>query len=144
MCEQHGASNPDLWVQAVEYFAARERQNGGGAEIQRVLDRLRERNIMSPLMVVRLLATSSASCSLSAVKAYVLDQLEKEDRKIEADEDLIRRYKREIESAKQEIGQLEQSVKIFQNQKCSLCRTDLDLPAVFFFCDHSFHQVSQD
>ena len=33
------------------------------------------------------------------------------------------------------------SAKIFQGAKCSVCSRPLDLPAVHFLCQHSFHQM---
>ena len=32
------------------------------------------------------------------------------------------------------------SARVFQNTQCSACEEKLDLPAVHFFCKHSYHQ----
>ena len=38
------------------------------------------------------------------------------------------------------IVELRTSAKIFQHQKCSSCKGNLELPSVHFLCMHSFHE----
>ena len=36
---------------------------------------------------------------------------------------------------------LKTNAQVFQSRKCDLCFGDLDPPAMYFMCKHSFHQV---
>lgn len=38
-----------------------------------------------------------------------------------------------------DVHELLSSPRIFQNNRCALCNSTLDLPAVHFLCMHSFH-----
>ncbi|CAH3181682.1 unnamed protein product, partial [Porites evermanni] len=57
------------------------------------------------------------------------------------DERYIRQYREETDKMRKEIKELKTSAKIFQGAKCSVCSRPLDLPAVHFLCQHSFHQI---
>eukprot|EP00747_Dinoflagellata_sp_TGD_P022580 gnl/TRDRNA2_/TRDRNA2_129202_c0_seq2.p2 gnl/TRDRNA2_/TRDRNA2_129202_c0~~gnl/TRDRNA2_/TRDRNA2_129202_c0_seq2.p2 ORF type:complete len:120 (+),score=22.90 gnl/TRDRNA2_/TRDRNA2_129202_c0_seq2:187-546(+) len=39
----------------------------------------------------------------------------------------------------QEVASLRTSAQVFQNTKCFVCGDNLEVPAVHFFCQHSFH-----
>lgn len=41
---------------------------------------------------------------------------------------------------RQEIEELSRNAKVFQQNRCSSCKTLLQLPSVHFLCMHSFHQ----
>ncbi|XP_027041585.1 vacuolar protein sorting-associated protein 11 homolog isoform X2 [Pocillopora damicornis] len=136
-CKKYGTSDPSLWVQALSYFARRE--TDCKSQIKEVLDHIDRGNLMSPLLVLQNLAHNSTA-TLAVVKDYIIRRLQMEDELIANDERYIRQYREETEKMRNQIKELKTSAKIFQGAKCSVCSRPLDLPAVHFLCQHSFHQ----
>jgi len=52
----------------------------------------------------------------------------------------LRKHQDETKKNKEEIRELKSGAKIFQIQKCTRCQLALDLPAIHYLCNHSFHQ----
>jgi len=52
----------------------------------------------------------------------------------------LRKLQDDIKKNKDEIKELKAGPKVFQIQKCTRCQLALELPAVHFLCNHSFHQ----
>jgi len=63
-----------------------------------------------------------------------------ENQTIQEDLRLIRTYSDETEKMRNEINELRTNAKIISQLKCTVCQSQLDLPAVHFLCNHSFHQ----
>lgn len=105
-----------------------------------VLSYIDRGNLMSPLLVLQNLAYNSTA-TLAVVKDYIIHRLQMEDELIANDERYIRQYREETEKMRNQIKELKTSAKIFQGAKCSVCSRPLDLPAVHFLCQHSFHQI---
>ncbi|XP_022806826.1 vacuolar protein sorting-associated protein 11 homolog [Stylophora pistillata] len=137
-CKKYGTSDPSLWVQALSYFARRE--TDCKSQIMEVLSYIDRGNLMSPLLVLQNLAYNSTA-TLAVVKDYIIHRLQMEDELIANDERYIRQYREETEKMRNQIKELKTSAKIFQGAKCSVCSRPLDLPAVHFLCQHSFHQI---
>ena len=51
----------------------------------------------------------------------------------------INDFSEETDKMKADIEDLRTSARIFQDNKCTVCSTPLDLPAVHFLCMHSYH-----
>jgi len=97
-----------------------------------------EHNLLSPLIVVRMLA-QNPKAPLGVVREYIIRKLQDETAVIEADEREIKRYQDETQKMRQDIIELSSSARTFQSSKCSICKNSLDLPTVHFFCMHSYH-----
>ncbi|XP_074607896.1 vacuolar protein sorting-associated protein 11 homolog isoform X1 [Acropora palmata] len=137
-CKKYGNLDTSLWVQALSYFARRE--TDCRSQIMEVLSHIDRGNLMSPLLVLQNLAHNSTA-TLAVVKDYIIHRLQLEDELIASDERYIRQYQEESDKMRKEIRELKTSAKIFQGAKCSVCSRPLDLPAVHFLCQHSFHQI---
>ncbi|XP_068706072.1 vacuolar protein sorting-associated protein 11 homolog isoform X2 [Montipora foliosa] len=137
-CKKYGNLDTSLWVQALSYFARRE--TDCKSQIMEALSHIDRGNLMSPLLVLQNLAHNSTA-TLAVVKDYIIHRLQLEDELIAKDERYIRQYREETEKMRKEIKELKTSAKIFQGAKCSMCSRPLDLPAVHFLCQHSFHQI---
>ncbi|XP_027691427.1 vacuolar protein sorting-associated protein 11 homolog isoform X2 [Vombatus ursinus] len=137
VCERHGDQEPSLWEQALSYFARKEEDCK--EYVAAVLKHIESKNLMPPLLVVQTLAHNSTA-TLSVIKDYLVQKLQKQSQQIEKDELRVRRYREETTRIRQEIQELRTSPKIFQKTKCSICTSALELPSVHFLCGHSFHQ----
>ncbi|XP_048036590.1 vacuolar protein sorting-associated protein 11 homolog [Megalobrama amblycephala] len=136
-CKRYGDNEVCLWEQALGYFARKE--ENCKAYISEVLQHIDENNLMPPLLVVQTLAHNSTA-SLSVIKDYLINKLERETQQIEEDERKIQQYREETTHLRAEIQELKTCAKIFQKTKCSMCNSPLELPSVHFLCGHSFHQ----
>uniref|UniRef100_A0A8C3FEB7 Vacuolar protein sorting-associated protein 11 homolog n=1 Tax=Chrysemys picta bellii TaxID=8478 RepID=A0A8C3FEB7_CHRPI len=137
VCELYGDQETCLWEQALSYFARKEEDCK--EYITAVLKHIENKNLMPPLLVVQTLAHNSTA-TLSVIKDYLVNKLQKQSRQIEQDEQRIQKYREETTRIRQEIEELKNSPKIFQKTKCSICTSALELPSVHFLCGHSFHQ----
>ncbi|XP_032976890.1 vacuolar protein sorting-associated protein 11 homolog isoform X2 [Rhinolophus ferrumequinum] len=137
VCERHGEQDPSLWEQALSYFARKEEDCK--EYVAAVLKHIENKNLMPPLLVVQTLAHNSTA-TLSVIRDYLVQKLQKQSQQIAQDELQVRRYREETTRIRQEIQELKASPKIFQKTKCSICNSALELPSVHFLCGHSFHQ----
>nr|XP_043898783.1 vacuolar protein sorting-associated protein 11 homolog [Solea senegalensis] len=136
-CKRYGDQEGCLWEQALGYFARKEEDCK--AYISEVLHHIDQNNLMPPLLVVQTLAHNSTA-TLSVIKDYLINKLQRESQQIEDDERKIRQYREDTAHLRSEIQELKTSAKIFQKTKCNMCNSPLELPSVHFLCSHSFHQ----
>ncbi|KAK3611536.1 hypothetical protein CHS0354_016470 [Potamilus streckersoni] len=137
-CKKFGQHDPQLWVQALSYFAKKE--ESCKSQLMEVLSNIDKRNLLPPLLVIETLAHNSTA-TLSIIKDYIIRRLQLENDQIAEDERLIRQYREDTEKKRKQIEELKTTAKIFQNSKCSICSHPLELPSVHFLCEpHSFHQ----
>ncbi|XP_062520596.1 vacuolar protein sorting-associated protein 11 homolog [Corticium candelabrum] len=136
-CNSHGQKDPNLWVQALSYFAGKE--DDCREQIAEVLNHIEKRNLLPPLMVIQTLARNS-TCTLAVVKDYVSRCLQRENQQIAEDEQLIKEYRENTEKMRTQLEQMKTSAKVFQPTKCHYCTNLIELPAVHFLCGHSYHQ----
>ncbi|ESO93774.1 hypothetical protein LOTGIDRAFT_182193 [Lottia gigantea] len=137
-CEKFGAQDPNLWIQALSYFARKE--DCCKPQLMEVLSQIDRRNLLPPLLVIQTLAHNSTA-TLSVVKDYIIRRLQLENDQIAEDERLIKQYREDSENKKVQIEDLKTSAKIFQASKCNICNHPLELPSVHFLCEpHSYHQ----
>jgi len=136
-CETYGDRDPNLWVQVLSYFSAKEEDCQ--KELSEVLSNIEKNNLLPPLQVVQILS-QKPNVTLSVIKDYITRALQTEQQSISEDQRLIKQYAEETEKMRGEIQELKTSAKIFQHMKCTRCSSPLDLPAVHFLCMHSFHQ----
>ncbi|KAF4318486.1 hypothetical protein BBO99_00007163 [Phytophthora kernoviae] len=141
---KHGDKDPNLWSLALKYFAERGPLPKGATsgeewkELKQLLALIDTNPAIPPLQVVQVLS-QSRELPVSVIKQYVVNQLASDEKKIEEDEEKIKAFKGDTKQMKEEIAQLSSRAVVFQATKCDLCNHDLDLPAVHFMCQHSFH-----
>ncbi|GAB9470414.1 Vacuolar protein sorting-associated protein 11 [Globisporangium polare] len=141
---KHGEKDPNLWSLALKYFAERgplaKGATGGEEwkELKQLLVLIDNNPVIPPLQVVQVLS-QSRELPVSVLKQYIVNQLLNDEKKIEEDDEKIKAFKSDTKQMKEEIAQLSGKAVVFQATKCDLCNHDLDLPAVHFMCQHSFH-----
>jgi len=131
-CMNHGTSDPDLWLQALKYFAAKPEPMED--EIAQILEHIQDPGVnIAPLMVLKILS-SHASKPFSVVKDYVMSILQREGDAIEEDERAIQKFQKETIDMRKEIEDLTTKPTTFMPSR------DLMLPAIHFLCKHSYHE----
>ena len=136
-CHKFGQLDPNLWVQVLTYFASLDEKCD--QEISDVLDNIDKRGLLSPLLVLQILA-QKPSMPLLAVKEYIASCLQAERKVLADNQREIAAYREETAKLRAEIHDLATTPKVFQISKCSYCGQPLTPPAVHFLCMHSFHQ----
>ena len=136
-CHKFGKLDPNLWVQVLTYFASLDEKCD--QEISDVLDNIDKRGLLSPLLVLQILA-QKPSMPLLAVKEYIASCLQAERKVLADNQREIAAYREETAKLRAEIHDLATTPKVFQISKCSYCSQPLTPPAVHFLCMHSFHQ----
>mmetsp|Transcript_31850 Transcript_31850/g.83140 ORF Transcript_31850/g.83140 Transcript_31850/m.83140 type:complete len:1035 (-) Transcript_31850:100-3204(-) len=136
-CRKYGQKNPNLWVDALNYFAQVE-GSGCEREVEEALTAIERGKLLPPLVVVQILS-KNPHLKLKTVKGFLLRHLEADKKEMQDDERLIDQYRKETEKMKEEYRVLNTSAKIFQASKCAICSSPLDLPSIHFLCGHSCH-----
>ncbi|CAG8474557.1 8204_t:CDS:10 [Ambispora leptoticha] len=138
--KKYGPQDQSLYPLTLAYFSSSPTTLASStSELLQILDYIDSHNLLPPLQVVQALSRNSVA-TLDMVKGYMGRRIEIERKECEADRKLIASYREETEKRRKEIEELKTSARIFQVTKCTLCNTNLDLPAVHFLCRHSYHQ----
>jgi len=141
-CHKFGSQDPNLWIQALTYFATLDDDDSHQSyeeSIQDILRNIDKLNLMSPLLVLQILS-QKASMPLDIVKDYITGALQGESKLLSDNQSEIDNCRRETAKLRDEIQELTTQPKVFQISKCTLCGRPLNPPAVHFLCMHSFHQ----
>lgn len=136
VCKRSGTQDQSLWVQALSFLASDEGDHT--EEIAEVLQHL-ERSDQVPLLMVVEMLQSSPGINLGVVRPYLQAQFKKMAESVESSRGKAQQDRQEIARMQQEITSLRTEAQVFQSNKCHQCRIQLDVPAVYFFCGHSYH-----
>ena len=139
---KYGPEDLSLYLLALTYFSSSSQileEAGVKEELQHVLRRIDQENLMAPLQVVKILSQGGA-VNMGMVKDYLYDNIARERKEIQNNRRLIDSYRTETEAKKIEIKDLGSKPVVFQARRCSACGRNLSLPTVHFLCKHSFHQ----
>lgn len=139
---KYGTEDPSLYPLALGYFSSSAeilKEAGVKEELQNVLRRINEDNLMAPLQVVKVLS-QGGGVTMGMVKSYLSDNISRERKEIQTNRQLIESYRTETATKKAELSDLATKPVVFQARRCSSCGRNLTLPTVHFMCKHSFHQ----
>eukprot|EP01090_Pellita_catalonica_P014863 TRINITY_DN3886_c0_g1_i1.p1 TRINITY_DN3886_c0_g1~~TRINITY_DN3886_c0_g1_i1.p1 ORF type:complete len:756 (+),score=131.66 TRINITY_DN3886_c0_g1_i1:334-2268(+) len=137
-CKKFWRQEPDLWVQALSYFAEQQ-DDDCHTEIVEILEQIERDNLLPPLLVVKILSKSATS-TLSVIKDYIARVLTRDERAITEAKEEIDTHLAETQQITEELFNLKTRAVEFQGLKCAACPNTLDLPSINFLCMHSFHQ----
>ena len=140
-CRKFGGQNPGLWLQTLQFIANDcSYDNPSQTEqISEILSVVEQNRLMSPLLVVRTLA-SSPNANLGLVREFLKNAILVEDRQTRDDEAVIEQYRVDTAKIKEHTSTLKGDATTFQVSKCSACNHTLEIPSVHFLCKHSYHQ----
>lgn len=143
--EIYGQNDPNMWMKVLAYFTKELESESNKEEIELqinfLLSRIKENDILPPLIVVQALSRNKY-IKIGMIKEYLKQELEKHQGiKIDC-ENKIKALETEIKKVSNDMMELKTRPRIFQKQKCCLdtCNKPLDLPAIHFMCQHSYHQ----
>ena len=137
---KYGPEEPQLYPAALAYFTSSPRAlEEAGDELDVVLKKINNDNLMAPLQVIQTLSTNAVA-TMGMVKKYLSHTVEKERKEISNNRRLVESYRTETEAKRQEMDELSNKPVVFQTRRCAACGRSLDLPTVHFLCKHSFHQ----
>ncbi|PSC75564.1 vacuolar -sorting-associated 11-like protein [Micractinium conductrix] len=134
--DAHTGGDPQLWHDALEYFAAQ--PDDCSTQVRELLLRIEAGGILPPLVVLQVLS-KNPRLKLSLVKDYVTRQLQADSRSIRADQEEAERLKAEVERTRQQVERLQSEPVVFQSSRDSQTNAPLELPSVHFLCGHSFN-----
>jgi len=129
-------SDQSLWVQALTFLVLDE--SDPIDEIREVLKHIEKSDLMPLTMVIETLQ-QNPRISLDVVKSYLQGQFTKLSESVDSSRGKARQDRQEIERMQKNIMDLRTKAQEFQNRRCSSCDLDLEVPAVHFFCGHSYH-----
>lgn len=90
-------------------------------------------------MVVEILSKHN-KVTLGVIRDFLSRWITLEKGDIEQAEQLIESYKQECDTIRTQIKDIREKPRVFQVSKCSACTHELELPAVHFLCNHSYHE----
>jgi len=127
----------DMWIELVTHVSQKQDLNTGDLMI--LLDKAKTSKYLHPLVVLEILARND-KLKVADIKDYIVNWLKEQNEFIRENEQKIAENDSEIERMEKRNEELENGVQIFQTNKCSACATTLQVPAIHFLCNHSFHQ----
>lgn len=139
-CREYEVNDPNLWVQVLSFFVNSYRGTPDEkACISEVLATIDEEKLLPPLLVISVVS-ENADAPLGLLRKFILHALREQETKIARDAEEIAGLRKETEMMHDEMHELQTKAKVFRPGNCHLCGDELELPAVHFLCEHSFHQ----
>ncbi|KAI6175400.1 putative RING finger protein R06F6.2in [Aphelenchoides bicaudatus] len=127
----------DMWIELVTHVSQKEDLNTGDLMI--LLDKAKTSKYLHPLVVLEILARNE-KLKVADIKDYIVNWLNEQNVFIKENEQKIAENNSEIERMEKRNEELETGVQIFQTNKCSICHSTLQVPAIHFLCNHSYHK----
>lgn len=136
-CMKYGERRPELWVKGIEYCAKECKDDKENDNLIEILNEITTRNVISDVQIIQLL--SKCGVSLGSVRPYLVEKMKKGKKMLETSNTHILGYEEEIAKIVAEIDDIEQRPISFLSTKCELCKQNLTLPTLHFYCRHSYH-----
>ncbi|RMD44921.1 hypothetical protein DV735_g85, partial [Chaetothyriales sp. CBS 134920] len=127
---KYGSKDVSLYPLALAYFASSAEilgEPGVKEELQSVLRKIDEENLLAPLQAVKILSQGGV-VNMGMVKDYLAENIARERKEIENNRRLIDSYQAETASKKTELHDLGSKAVVFQARRCSSCSRNLSLP----------------
>lgn len=137
VCKRSGQLDQSLWVQALSFLTSDEGADHAEA-ISEVLRHIETSDLMPLLMVIETLQ-QKGGMTLGDVKPYLQSQFKRLTDSVETSHGNASQDRQEIVRMQEEVTSLRTKAQIFQSTKCFMCFLALEVPAVHFFCGHSYH-----
>ncbi|KAI8982945.1 hypothetical protein BD414DRAFT_491677 [Trametes punicea] len=140
--DQYGPERPQLYPLVLRFLtstpALLTKHREDVVHVLKVID---EEKIMPPVSVVQVLSRNSVA-SVGLVKEWLMTRIKSAREEVETDQKLIASYRADTEAKLRQVEELSDPdhPRVFHVTQCSACQGGLDLPAVHFMCNHSYHQ----
>lgn len=136
-CKSLGQFQPQLWIQALN-----ELHNDPDVPMNillQILNVITTEKLQSPLQILQCLAVEQGP-NISHVKDYYTQSFLKETTSISQEEKDVENLQTDLKSLQDLMRNFQTNPIEFRNTICDACTQPLSLPAVYFLCQHSFHQ----
>ncbi|KAH9848923.1 hypothetical protein C2E23DRAFT_785321 [Lenzites betulinus] len=140
--DQYGPGRPQLYPLVLRFLTSTPALLTKHREdVVRVLKVIDEEKLMPPVSVVQVLSRNSVA-SVGLVKEWLMARIKSAREEVDTDQQLITSYRTETEAKMRQVEELSDPdhPRVFHVTQCSACQGGLDLPAVHFMCNHSYHQ----
>ncbi|KAI9017630.1 hypothetical protein BC832DRAFT_40189 [Gaertneriomyces semiglobifer] len=137
-CQEHGNKDPNLWVEALGYFAEKSPADDTERYLQQVLTSIDQKNLLPPLQVIQILSRNP-SITVGMVRSYISKRVSAEQQAISESKKMIASYREETKKMKKELEDLKTKPLEFKSTKCEVCQQPLDIPSVHYMCRHGYH-----
>ncbi|OSD08241.1 hypothetical protein PYCCODRAFT_1429303 [Trametes coccinea BRFM310] len=140
--DQYGPGRPQLYPLVLRFLTSTPALLTKHREdVVRVLKVIDEEKIMPPVSVVQVLSRNSVA-SVGLVKEWLMARIKSAREEVDTDQKLIASYRSDTEAKLRQVEELSDPdhPRVFHVTQCSSCQGGLDLPAVHFMCNHSYHQ----
>ncbi|KAL7283850.1 hypothetical protein ACG7TL_003290 [Trametes sanguinea] len=140
--DQYGPGRPQLYPLVLRFLTSTPALLTKHREdVVRVLKVIDEEKIMPPVSVVQVLSRNSVA-SVGLVKEWLMARIKSAREEVDIDQKLIASYRSDTEAKLRQVEELSDPdhPRVFHVTQCSSCQGGLDLPAVHFMCNHSYHQ----
>lgn len=143
-CARLGKKRPTLWLQALA--GLRDDPKAPVDMLTEILGVIGQEKLQSPLQVLKSLVASdggggeTGGPTLGAVRGYFSQVFVKEEQQFREEGESVEKYRQDGQKWRVHIDNLQQLPIEFKGSNCSNCSQPLTIPAVYYFCQHSFHQ----
>lgn len=138
-CARLGQTSPNLWLQALT--GLRDDPNAPPDMLTEILGVIAQKNLQSPLQVLKSLVTDTdGGPTLGAVRNYFTQIFRKEDEHYRQEGESVEKSRQDAQKWRVHIKSLEELPLEFKGSTCHNCSQPLTIPAIHYFCQHSFHQ----
>ncbi|KAG8343861.1 hypothetical protein TRVL_05307 [Trypanosoma vivax] len=128
----------ELWLSVLSVLARNSQV--GDCDLQRVLECVAARDALSPLSVLPALSRSNPKLPLAMFREYLLDVMSKEARQAEVIARDTEQRLKELKKLHSKLDRIQTRATVFQETSCTQCGMPLDVPVIYFLCQHAFHQ----
>lgn len=135
-CERLAPLCPSLWMQALT--GLRTDSEAPSTLLSQILNIILSLKLQSPAQILDSLAVPNGP-TLGVVRKYFFTVFNKESESSQRDDEHMNEYKQDTKHLKLHIENLQQRPIEFKSSMCNNCSQPLTIPAVYFFCQHSFH-----
>lgn len=104
------------------------------------MSEIANKRLLSPQLVIEAIGTAQSNISLAHIRPYITKELNKELAVIKKDQESTEKYSKDIKNLKEHLENLKTGTTVIQGSRCAACQHQLELPTVYFMCQHSYHQ----
>jgi vacuolar protein sorting-associated protein 11 len=130
-CQKYGHDHPKLWTWALSYLTHQEASGEVSARLAEVLRYIDEHNLLSPLMVIDILA-QNPTIYLHVIQEFISRRVQLQQNQIHDDEQLTAEFTTRTTRMREQLSELTDGAVEFKEDRCGVCREPLELPSVHF------------
>lgn len=137
-CARLGKQNPTLWLQALT--GLRDDANAPPDMLTEILNVIGEHKLQSPLQVLKSLVADGSGPKLRSVRDYFWQVFKHENDYFREEDEAVEKRRQDGQRERVHIENLHALPMEFKGNNCNNCSQPLTIPAIYYLCQHSFHQ----